>query len=251
MRLDGRVAIVTGAGDGIGRACALALAGEGARVVVNDIDESAAAPTVAAITDAGGVAVAAGFAVGTEESARRIVDVAMDAFGVVDILVNNAAIGGDTVVAKLDATHVEDSLRVNLAGPILLVREAAARSMIPNERGRIISLTSRSGLRGKYGESVYAAGKAGLIGASLAWSLELMEYGVTVNCVAPAAWTQLLEAMPEPEKTNTIKKRENNVLRRVAMPEDVAPTLVFLASDEAAYLTGQVIEATGQPSALS
>ena len=251
MRLTNRVAVVTGAGDGIGRACALAFAREGAAVVVNDVTPEATTDTVAQIEAEGGRAVGAPFPVGDEVAAEAIVSAALDAFGAIDILVNNAAIGGDTTIKIPQARHAERSLRINLLGPMLLVQETVSRSMIPREYGRIINLTSRSGLRGKYGESIYAAGKAGIVGASLAWSLELMEYGITVNCVAPAAWTRLLEAMPEPEKSNTISKREKNVLRRVAMPDDLGPTFVFLASEESEYVTGQVLQATGQPSSLA
>jgi 3-oxoacyl-[acyl-carrier protein] reductase len=205
---------------------------------------------VAAIREAGGRAEAAPLPIGTAEAAKTIVDLAEQYFGGVDILINNAAIGGDTPIADMTAEHLERSLRVNLFGPMHLVREATSRSMVPQRFGRIVSLTSRSGLRGKFGESAYAAAKAGIVGASLAWSLELMSYGITVNCVAPAAWTRLLEIMPEPERSNTIAKRERNVLNRVALPKDVAPSVLFLASDDAAYLTGQVIEATGQPISL-
>lgn len=250
MRLKDRVSVVTGAGDGIGRAVAIAFAREGSCVVVNDRDEESAAKTVADITAAGGRAVGVGAAVGTAEAAATIVDAAVHSFGGLDILVNNAAVGGDRPIAEVPDDQVLRSITTNLIGPILLVREAVSRVMIPAQYGRIISLTSRSGLRGKRGESIYAAGKAGLVGASLAWALELTPFHITVNCVAPAAWTRLLEIMPEPERSNTIAKREQNVLQRIAMPEDVAPTLVFLASDDAAYLTGQIIEATGQPASL-
>jgi 3-oxoacyl-[acyl-carrier protein] reductase len=250
MRLQGKVAIVTGAGQGIGRATAVAFAQEGASVVVNDVSPEGAASVVQQILATGGHAAASVVAVGAATGARSIVDVAERSFGRLDILVNNAAIGGDTRVADVPDEQIERSLRVNLAGPIYLVREAVSRFMIPQRSGRIINLTSRSGLRGKPGESIYAATKAGLVGATLAWALELTPFHITVNAVAPAAWTHLLEIMPEPEKTNTIRKRENNVLQRVAMPEDVAPTMVFLASDDAAYLTGQIIEATGQPASL-
>jgi NAD(P)-dependent dehydrogenase (short-subunit alcohol dehydrogenase family) len=250
MRLAGKVAVVTGAGDGIGRATAAAFAREGAAVVVNDVVEESAEKVVTAIQSEGGRAVAAVTPVGTVEAARLLVDAAIDRFGDLHIVVNNAAVGGDTALAEIPDEQILRSLNTNLVGAIYLVREAVSRVMIPARYGRIISMTSRSGLRGKPGESVYAAGKAGLVGASLAWALELIPYQITVNCVAPAAWTRLLEIMPEPERSNTIAKRQHNVLQRVAMPDDVAPTLVFLASDDAAYLTGQIIEATGQPAAL-
>jgi NAD(P)-dependent dehydrogenase (short-subunit alcohol dehydrogenase family) len=250
MQLDQRVSVVTGAGDGIGKAAAIAFARAGSKVVVNDVSAESAQATVDEIIAGGGIATTAVVGVGTPEAAGIIVDTALDAYGSLHILVNNAAVGGDSPVESITDEQIERSLRINLAGPIYLVREAVNRIMIPARDGRIINLTSRSGLRGKFGESVYAAGKAGLVGASLAWSLELIPHGITVNCVAPAAWTRLLEIMPEPERSNTIKKRENNVLGRVAMPEDVAPTLVFLASADAAYITGQVIEATGQPASL-
>ena len=250
LKLEGKTAIITGAGDGIGKAIAHACAREGASVVVNDSAVDRATAVADEITGFGGIAAVAGFAVGTSEAARSICDVADELTGRVDILVNNAGINGDSPLESITDAQVARSLEVNLAGPIYLAREVVSRFMIAQDSGRIINMTSRSGLRGKPGESIYGATKAAQAGIALAWSKELMRYRITVNAVAPAAWTRLLEIMPEPERTNTIEKRADNVLRRVATPEDVAPTIVFLASDDAYYLTGQIIEATGQPMSL-
>lgn len=249
-QLDGKVAIITGAGQGIGRSLAIGLSARGAKVVVNDINADAAGAVVEEITAAGGAAVAAVAAIGEGDGATTIVRTALDAFGQVDVLINNAGIHNDSELPEMDPTAIAQSVNVNVTGTILLTREVTRELIKARNGGKIINITSRAGLRGKGGETVYAAGKAALAGFTLALSIELAPHHINVNAVAPAAWTPMLEAMAEPYRSQTIEKRKSNVLGRVAMPEDVVPTIAFLSSSESDYLTGQIIEATGQQAAL-
>lgn len=248
-RLLDRVAIVTGAGSGIGRAIARAVAAAGASVVVNDVDADSAQTVTKEIEQAGGAAVACVAPVGTERAAELMVAAARDSFGGIHLLVNNAGIGGDAPLVDISDEQVRRSMDVNLIGPLLLSKHVC-RHLVAQRYGKVVNMTSRSGLRGKSHEPAYAATKAGMVGLTLTMSIEMASAGVNVNAVAPAAWTSLLENMPEQERSQTIAKRTSNVLNRVAYPDDVAPVVVFLLSDAASYLTGQVIEATGQPAAL-
>lgn len=249
MDLEGKVAIVTGAATGIGRAVARGLATAGAAVVVDDVDEAGAKDVAAGIRAHGGRAEPCPVGVGTDAAAAEIVACATGTFGGLHLLVNNAGIGGDTPLVDLTEEQLQRSVGVNLVGPILLAKHAA-RAFTEQRYGKVVNITSRSGLRGKYGESAYSAGKAGMAGFTLTMAIEMAPYGVNVNAVAPAAWTSLLENMPEPERSRTIANREDNVLGRVAQPEDVVPTVIFLLSDAAQYVTGQVVEATGQQASL-
>lgn len=249
MVLEGKVAIVTGAATGIGRAIAHGLATAGAAVVVDDVDEGGAKEVAMGIRAHGGRAEPCPVGVGTDEAAAEIVAWATETFGGLHLLVNNAGVGGDTPLVELTEQQLLRSVGVNLVGPILLAKHAA-KVMAEQRYGKVVNITSRSGLRGKYGESAYSACKAGMAGFTLTMAIEMAPYNVNVNAVAPAAWTALLENMPEPERSRTIAKREDNVLGRVAQPEDVVPTIVFLLSDAAEYVTGQVIEATGQQASL-
>lgn len=250
QQLEGKVSIITGAGQGIGRALAIGCSARGAKVVVNDLNAEAAAAVVKEITAAGGSAVPAVAAIGVGDGAETIVRTALEAFGRIDVLINNAGIHNDRELLDMDPTAIEESVDVNVTGTILLTREVTRELVRAGRGGKIISITSRAGLRGKGGETVYAAGKAALAGFTLALSIELAPHGVNVNAVAPAAWTPMLEAMEEPYRSQTIEKRKSNVLGRVAMPEDVVPTIAFLSSSESDYLTGQIIEATGQQASL-
>ncbi|MQA02733.1 MAG: SDR family oxidoreductase [Streptosporangiales bacterium] len=249
VELEGKVAIVTGAAAGIGRAIAGGLAASGASVVVDDVDEAGAKEVAAGIRANGGRAEPCPIGVGTDAAAAEIVRCATDTFGGLHLLVNNAGVGGDAPLVELSEEQLKRSVSVNLVGPILLAKHAAG-VMVEQRYGKVVNITSRSGLRGKYGESGYSAGKAGMAGFTLTMAIEMAPYGINVNAVAPAAWTALLENMPEPERSRTIAKREDNVLGRVARPADVVPTVVWLLSDAAEYVTGQIIEATGQQASL-
>jgi NAD(P)-dependent dehydrogenase (short-subunit alcohol dehydrogenase family) len=245
--LDGKVAIVTGAGRGIGREHALALSRAGARVVVNDLGvslagetagESPAEQVVDEITSAGGEAVADGENVADFEDARRMVEHAVDAFGRLDILVNNAGILRDRMLVNMEEAEWDAVVQVHLKGHFAPTRHAASywrdRSKAGEEvRARVINTSSPSGVFGNVGQANYGAAKAGIVGFTLIAAQELGRYGVTVNCLAPNARTRMTEAafgeIPRP-----------NGGFDPADPANNSPVVVALAADEAQDITGQV-----------
>jgi len=249
FRLDGRVAVVTGSGAGIGRSIAMAIAGAGARVVVNDLDGEAADRVVAEIRGAGGEATACVAAVGSAETAERLVDTAVEHFGGLDILVNNAGVVRDAMLWRMTEDDWDLVLNVHLKGAFLNGR-AAARVFREKNQGKILNVTSRAGLRGNAGQSNYAAAKMGIVGLTLTWALELKRYHVNVNAIAPVARTGMTLSMPDEARERMFAALGDNVLGRMGEPEDVAPVAVFLVSDAAAFVTGQVVAVTGQPAAL-
>ncbi|MFF9197932.1 SDR family oxidoreductase [Streptomyces sp. SBR177] len=241
---DGRVVVVTGAGRGLGRAHALAFAAEGARVVVNDLGVgldgrpdagSPAARVVEEIRAAGGEAVAHGGDVATEEGAGSLVRTALDAYGRLDALVNNAGFLRDRMLVNLGEDDFDAVLRVHLKGHFLPLRHAAAYWRAESKAGRdvtarVVNTTSGAGLLGSVGQGNYAAAKAGVVGLTLVAAAELGRYGVQVNAVAPAARTRMTE--------RTFGGLE-------ALPEDVSPLVVWLGSPASAGVTGRVFEAEG------
>lgn len=246
-RLEGLTVIITGAGRGIGRTTAEAYAREGGAVIVNDVSADRVDETVAAIRGRGGCAEGCVATVGDRDAANRLVDAALATFGTLDVLVNNAAVSGTRQLLDFTEADFDREVRANLRGPVLLAQAAITRAMAPRGRGRIINLTSHAALRGAPNKTGYAATKLGLVGLTLAWAAELAPLRITVNCVAPAAWTDKLEALPEARReTLRIRLARDGVLGRLAMPEDVTGTMVFLASVGADHLTGQVIGANGQ-----
>ena len=239
IRFDGRVAIVTGAGGGLGRCYALELARRGAKVVVNDfggaLDGTSGSPTMAQavadeITAAGGVAVANCDSVADRAAAQRMVDEAVSRFGSVDILVNNAGILRDKTFAKLDLDDFQKVVDVHLMGSVNMTK-AAFPLMKEKGHGRIVLTTSSSGLYGNFGQTNYAAAKLGLVGFMNTLKLEGAKYGVRVNCVAPTAATRMTGGLWPPE-----------VLAAVA-PEHVVPAVVYLCSEDSP--NGHIIEAGG------
>lgn len=249
-RLDGRVGIVTGAGAGIGRSIALGMARAGASVVVNDMNATAAAEAVAAIEAEGGQATACVAAVGSAETADLLVDTALERFGGLDILVNNAGVVRDAMLWRMTDDDWDLVINVHLKGAFLNGRAAVSRVFRDAGRGKILNITSRAGLRGNVGQSNYAAAKMGIVGLTLTWALELKRYHVNVNAIAPVARTGMTLSMPDAAREQMFAALADNVLGRMGEPEDVAPVAVFLVSDAAAFITGQIIGVTGQAAAL-
>ncbi|MGQ9568934.1 MAG: 3-oxoacyl-[acyl-carrier-protein] reductase [Anaerolineae bacterium] len=241
--LSGKVAIVTGASRGIGRAIALELARRGATVVVNyHTNEAAAQEVVAEIERAGGRALAIRADVSQPEEARRLVDAATETFGQVDILVNNAGVTRDTLLMRMSEEDWDLVLDTNLKGAFNCIK-AAARTMVRRRFGRIINVTSVAGLAGNVGQANYCAAKAGLIGLTKAVAKELGPRNITVNAVAPGfVETDMTASLPQDLKDTAIRMTP---LGRAGRPEDIAKAVAFLASDEAAFITGQILSVDG------
>lgn len=241
--LDGRVAIVTGSGRGIGREFALCFAREGAKVVINDVGVSLdgqgtgddpAAQVCKEIEAIGSEAVPNYDSVSDFEGAGRIVQTAVDAFGTVDIVVNNAGIVRDKTLVKMDESDFDAVIAVHLKGTFNVTRHAA-EIMRAKEYGRIINITSSAGLRGNFGQTNYGAAKAGIMGMTFVWSLELGKYGITVNAVAPAGATRMTASLYE-RSGKEPPPEENPALN--------APLVAFLASERAAHVNGQILGRT-------
>ncbi|HLI72276.1 MAG TPA: SDR family NAD(P)-dependent oxidoreductase [Acidimicrobiales bacterium] len=240
--LEGRVAVVTGAGRGIGREIARCLASEGASVVVNDVGAALdgsgatadpASETCALIEEAGGKAVPNGDSVADFEGAGRIVGQAVETFGSIDILVNNAGIVRDRTLLKMSEDDYDAVIAVHQKGTFNCTRHAAAH-MRAAGYGRIVNITSSAGLRGNFGQTNYGAAKAAIMGMTFVWALELGRYGITVNAVAPAGLTRMTE--------NLFGGREAPPEQNPALN---APLVAFLASEEAGWVNGQVLGRTG------
>ena len=250
-RLDGKVAIITGSGRGLGRGFALAMAKEGASVVVNSTgikeDGTATAHKVLKeIESIGGKAIAVIGQVGTKEVAERLVNTAVKEFGQLDILVNNAGITRDAMFHKMEEKQWDDVITVHLRGTFLNT-QAAVKYMIENKvRGRVINIISNAGIYGWIGNANYSAAKGGIIALTKSNSRELARHGICVNAVAPIAETDMTDGMAEKVKQKTFEQiAALSVIGKMGQPEDVAPLIVFLASDESYYVTGQIICAMG------
>lgn len=256
MDLTGKVAIVTGSGRGLGLAYAQALAASGAAVVVNDVDPVIAAEAVAAITGSGGRAVSQVAAVGTAQSAQELVDRAVAEFGRLDILVTNAGILRDAVLWKMTDEQFDAVIDVHLRGTFTCARAAAIRFREQGEGGRIICIGSPTGQVGNFGQTNYAAAKAGIVGMVRTWSMELARANITVNAVIPVAATGMTETMPflKPYVDALAAGEPIPQFARQELgfgaPEDAAGLVAFLASDDAAGITGQAIGIGGDRLAL-
>ncbi len=251
--LDGKVAVVTGAGRGIGRAIALMMAREGAKVVVNDPgvgpdgvghDRGPADQVVAEIREAGGEAVANYESVADFEAAGRIIGQAVEAYGRIDILVNNAGILRDRMVFNMTEEEWDAVIAVHLKGTFNCTRHAAVL-MRQQRFGRIINVSSISGLRGNSGQANYGAAKAGIAGFTRVVARDLGRYGVTCNAIAPAALTRMTAGLAE-LRAQRGAPVETPPARLVEMtPEHVAPLVVYLASDEAWNINGKIFHVAG------
>ncbi|MBX3413650.1 MAG: 3-oxoacyl-[acyl-carrier-protein] reductase [Pirellulales bacterium] len=240
--LSGQTAIVTGASQGIGRAIAVALGRSGARVACAARNVARLEETVAAIQAAGGTAEACECDATDDASVRALVTRVADEWGRLDILVNNAGITRDTLIPRMSDEHWDDVIRTNLRGTFLFTR-AAARPMMQKRYGRIINISSVSGLKGNAGQANYSASKAAIIGLTRSVAMELASRGVTVNAVAPGfIETEMTAALGE-QTQEEVKKHVP--LKRLGSPEDIAAAVLYLASPAAGYVTGQVLVVDG------
>lgn len=240
--LSGQVAVVTGASQGLGRAMSLELARSGARLACIARTESKLAETVAAITQAGGTAEAFSCDVKSRESVDQTVDRIADEWGRLDILVNNAGVTRDTLLPRMADEEWDEVLNTNLRGAFLFSR-AVSRHMLRARYGRIINITSVSGLIGNPGQTNYSASKAGLIGLSRSLSRELAGRKITVNAVAPGFIESEMTRILGPALLEEAKKRIP--AKRLGTAEEVAAAVLFLASPAASYITGTVLVVDG------
>jgi 3-oxoacyl-[acyl-carrier protein] reductase len=249
MKLENKVAIVTGSGSGIGRATALRLAKEGAAVVVCDVNQTGIDETVQLVSAQGGPAIGCAGNVADRADAERVVTAALKQFGKLDILINNAGINRDalTVRAKdgdiklMSEEQWDAVLNVNLKGTWLMA-QAAAVPMIKQKSGRIVN-TASIAAQGNIGQANYSASKAGVIGLTRTLALEWARFNINVNCVAPGGvHTAMTAAIPEQVRAALLDRVP---FKRWADPDEIAAVHAFLASDDASYITGQVIWADG------
>lgn len=251
MRLDGKVAVVTGAGRGLGAAYATTLASLGCSVVVNDVDESAAQSVVDEITSAGGRAVVVAGPVGPTSTADRLVGAAVESFGRLDALVTNAGVLRDKSILKMTDDDFDTVIEVHLRGTFTCVRAAYAYFKENDVPGRIVTIGSPTGQRGNFGQTNYAAAKAGIVGMVRTWAMEMKRAGVTVNAVIPVAATEMtrtvpyfaaaIEAMDDGRAMPDFFRKDLGF----GTPEDVTGLVAFLVSDESAGITGQAIGVGG------
>ena len=243
MDLSGKVALVTGASRGIGRKIAVTLAGYGASVIVNyNGSREKAEEVVKEITDNGGQAEAIQCNVAEFDKAKELIDGIVKTYGCLDILVNNAGITKDNLIMKMSEDDFDAVIATNLKGAFNCIKHVS-RQMLKQRSGRIINISSVSGVMGNAGQANYCASKAGIIGLTKSVARELGSRGITSNAVAPGfIRTEMTDVLPE-----DVKKAmgEQIPLKRFGETEDVAETVAFLASDHAGYITGQVIQVDG------
>lgn len=240
--LEGRNAVVTGAGSGIGRAIAIRLASAGARVAVVDIDSASAAAVCTEIAERGGSASSYELDVSDFDAVQSAFERIAGDLGGVDVLVNNAGITRDNLIIRMSSDDWDRVLAVNLKGAFNCIR-AAARTMMRERRGRIVNVSSIIGLSGNAGQANYAASKAGLIALTKSVAKELGSRGVTANAIAPGfIETPMTKDLSEKAREDYAARI---VLKRFGTPEDVANLVAFLSSDDADYITGQTIAVDG------
>jgi 3-oxoacyl-[acyl-carrier protein] reductase len=241
-RFEGRVAIVTGAAQGIGAAIARRLADEGAQVAVVDLTADRAQGTADEIVKAGGQALAVGADVSKTADVQAAVAAVVAAYGHVDVLVNNAGITRDNLLFKMTDEDWDSVIAINLRSAFLMSRECQ-KHFVAQKYGKIVSLSSRSAL-GNRGQANYAASKAGIMGLTATLAIELGPFGVNVNAVAPGYIATDKRVGFEPDDFRKAAA-ELTPVRRVGLPEDIAATVAFLAADESSFISGQTIQVNG------
>jgi len=241
MRLKDKIALITGGGSGIGEATAIRFAAEGAKIVINDVNETGAQKVAKTIKEQSGEALVHVVDVTNKSQVQGMIKATLDKFKRLDIIINNAGINRDALAKKMDEKQWDDVLNINLKGTFL-VAQAGMAPMSEQRYGRIIN-TSSIGSLGNVGQANYSASKAGVIGFTKTMALELARFGITVNCVAPGATaTPMTAGIPE----GIAKKISERIpLKRFGQPTDIANMHLFLASDEASYITGQVVFVDG------
>lgn len=256
MNLEGKVAIVTGSGRGIGRAYALALATAGCAVVVNDMDADVTEATADAIAKAGGRVIAEICAVGTADAADQLVNSAVAAFGRLDIMCTNAGVLRDHVLWNMTDEDFDVVITTHLRGTFTCARAAVRRMREQGSGGRIVVVSSIVGQRGNFGQTNYAAAKAGIAAYARTWAMECAKHSITVNAIVPNAITRMISTIPgmaslvdAAEKGEPLPPSVRQGIG-IGTAEDVAPLLVFLSSDEAAGVTGQCIGLGGDKLSL-
>lgn len=242
ISLNGKVALVTGASQGIGRACAVTLAGAGAQVALAARNTEKLNEVAAEIAAAGGSAAACALDLASEESIRACVKAVLAQFGKIDILVNNGGITRDTLMLRMKRADWDAVIATNLTGAFLLT-QAVSSSMLKARYGRIVNVSSVVGETGQAGQANYAASKAGLIGLTKSLARELASRNITVNAVAPGyISTPMTDVLNDAQRATMMAQIP---LDRAGTPEDVAHAVTYLASDEASYITGHVLDVNG------